>query len=58
MSVAVDFTASNGTRHDVSESGDELNDYELAILEVGNILEPYAYKEKVAGFGFGGIPRY
>ena len=27
-------------------------------MEVGNILEPYAYKQKFAGFGFGGIPTY
>lgn len=25
---------------------------------MGKILEPYAYKQKVAGFGFGGIPNY
>ena len=57
LSVAIDFTASNGKRHDVDVDG-QLNDYELAILEVGNILEPYAYKQKFAGFGFGGVPGY
>ena len=57
LSVAIDFTASNGERHNVDLDG-ELNDYECAILEVGNILEPYAYKKKFAGFGFGGIPTY
>ena len=34
----------------------DMNDYEAALFEVGNILEPYAYKKKFAGFGFGGIP--
>ena len=56
LSVAIDFTASNGNRHDIVL--DDLNEYELAILEIGRILEPYAYKQKFAGFGFGGIPRY
>ena len=54
--MAIDFTASNGDRHTIQM--DDLNDYELAILEVGKVLEPYAYKSKFAGFGFGGIPTY
>ena len=57
LSVAIDFTASNGTRHNV-QAGGPINDYELALLQVGKILEPYAYKKKFAGFGFGGIPKY
>lgn len=56
MAVAIDFTASNKDRHKIQK--DCLNDYETAIREVGKILEPYAYKQKVAGFGFGGIPNY
>jgi len=58
MSVAVDFTASNGELHHLSDDPSVLNDYETSILEVGKILEPYAYRSKFAGFGFGGIPRY
>lgn len=58
LSIAVDFTESNGDLHKLSENPDEKNDYETAIFEVGKILEPYAYKQKFAGFGFGGIPRY
>ena len=57
LSVAVDFTASNGDLHMIHANG-EMNDYEAALFEVGNILEPYAYKKKFAGFGFGGIPQY
>ena len=56
LSVAIDFTASNGDRHNI-KFGQE-NDYEIAIQEVGKILEPYAYKKKFAGYGFGGIPTY
>ena len=55
LSVAIDFTASNGELHKLFTNR-EMNDYETALLEVGNILEPYAYKKKFAGFGFGGIP--
>lgn len=58
MSVAVDFTASNGELHHLSDDPSVLNDYETSILEVGKVLEPYAYRSKFAGFGFGGIPRY
>lgn len=54
MSVAIDFTASNDKLHDLVEG--KQNDYEAAILEVGKILEPYAYLKKFMAFGFGGIP--
>ena len=57
LSVAIDFTASNKNHHQQLPNG-ELNDYELAIAEVGKILGPYAYREHVFGFGFGGIPHY
>ena len=56
LSVAIDFTASNGTRHNIKDN--MFNEYELALQEVGKILEPYAYKKKFAGFGFGGIPTH
>lgn len=63
MSVAIDFTASNG---DLTEPNSlhlqymngQLNDYEQAITSVGTILEPYAFNRKFAVFGFGGIPRF
>ncbi len=30
----------------------------MAIQSTGQILEPYAYEQKFAAFGFGGIPRF
>ena len=41
--IAIDFTASNGALHDIDPTGSVLNDYELAIKEVGKILQPYSY---------------
>lgn len=64
MSVAIDFTASNGetfepsSLHRIDPSGFNLNSYQKAIQSVGQILEPYAYQRKFAVFGFGGVPRY
>lgn len=63
MSVAIDFTASNGELIEPSSlhrqyTDGRLNDYEQAIHSVGSILEPYAYDRKFALFGFGGIPRF
>lgn len=64
MSVCIDFTASNGelsepdSLHKLDDTGRVLNQYERAITSVGKILEPYAYQEKFAVFGFGGVPRY
>ena len=46
MTVAIDFTASNGELHHLDyEDKKKLNDYELAIQEVGKILQPYSYKQ-------------
>lgn len=56
LCVAIDFTASNGEKHQLSEDPEIKNDYHIAIEEVGKILEPYAYKQKFSGFGFGAIP--
>lgn len=56
MLVAIDFTASNGALHNLSDDPKVLNDYETCIIEVGKVLEPYAYQKKFAGFGFGGLP--
>lgn len=46
MTVAIDFTASNGELHRLEDPlvGSK-NDYERAILEVGKILQPYSYKQ-------------
>ena len=60
MSVAIDYTASNGSPTD-TDSLHYLhptipNKYETAIRNVGSIMEHYAYGKKFAGFGFGGIP--
>ena len=54
MIVAIDFTASNGKLHTVEADPSKLNDYQTSILQVGHILEPYAFQRKFAGFGFGG----
>jgi hypothetical protein len=58
LSVGIDFTHSNQNHHNISFASGVRNDYEIAIREVGKILQPYAYKQMVAGFGFGGIPDY
>lgn len=63
MSVAIDFTASNGevyepnSLHKIHLDG-RFNDYELAIHSVGRILESYAFENRFAVFGFGGVPRF
>lgn len=63
MSVAIDFTASNGELFEPTSLHRQYpdgrrNDYEEAIFSVGSILEPYAFDRKFALFGFGGIPRF
>lgn len=65
LSVAIDFTASNG---ELSESNSlhyidpnnlaAMSNYEQAIFQVGNILEPYDSDHKFPVFGFGAKPRY
>lgn len=67
MSVAIDFTASNGdpelpsSLHHynpaANDSDCEPNAYEKAMRKVGGILETYAYKKKFAAYGFGGVPK-
>lgn len=63
MAVAIDFTASNGelsvpgSLHAQYGQG-QYNDYEKALLSVGQVLEPYAFDLKFATFGFGGVPRF
>ena len=58
MTVAIDFTASNGKLHELDPLMRTKNDYELAIEEVGKILQPYSHKQQFTAFGFGGIPNY
>lgn len=60
--AAIDFTASNGLKaqpsglHYVSDSS--YNAYEQALLNVGNIIEPYDQDKMFPVFGFGGAPRF
>ena len=60
--TAIDFTGSNGNPHQSSSLhyiGDpsQLNQYQQAILAVGEILLNYDYDKMVPVFGFGGKPR-
>jgi len=65
LSVAIDFTASNG---ELSEPGslhyidphdpNKMTAYEQAIFQVGNILEPYDHNKQFPVFGFGAKPRF
>lgn len=56
--TAVDFTGSNGepnhqsSLHYISPNG-QLNQYQRAIWQVGNILCPYDYNRKFPVYGFG-----
>ena len=56
LSVAIDFTESNGDKHNLSDDPTVKNDYEIAILAIGKILEIYSYKCCFSGYGFGAIP--
>ena len=65
LSVAIDFTASNGEISDPTslhyiDPRDPLkmNSYEEGILRVGTILEPYDHDRRFPVFGFGAIPRF
>ena len=60
LSVAVDFTASNGdpvtpsSLHYIDRSGlGRLNEYQNAILSVGSVLEPYDSDKLYPVYGFG-----
>lgn len=60
LSVAIDFTASNGQVSDptsLHKIGDD-NEYGQAIKQVGDVLEPYDQFKNFPSFGFGGIPRF
>jgi hypothetical protein len=63
MSVAIDYTASNGevsdpkSYHYINEKdGEHQNEYEIAMFHVGKVLDTYAYKHKFMAYGFGGKP--
>ena len=63
MSVAIDYTASNGDPKDPESlhfydpmNPGKKNQYVIAMEKVGKIMESYAFKGVFAGFGFGGIP--
>ena len=58
---AIDYTASNGNPKNPNSlhyQGNTPNQYEIAISNVGAILEPYDNDRSFPVFGFGGIPRH
>jgi hypothetical protein len=62
MAVAIDFTSSNmnkatgRSRHHIEDN--KQNEYEVAISQVGKILENYSHKQFFSGYGFGGKPNH
>ena len=57
---AIDYTASNGNPSSSSSLhylGNN-NQYEAAIWQVGQVVEPYDHDKSFPVFGFGGIPRH
>ena len=60
LTVAVDYTASNGEPsqpNSLHYLGAQ-NQYETAIFNVGQVVEPYDSDKLFPVFGFGGIPRH
>ena len=59
MSIAIDFTASNGdprrpgTLHYISPHEQSMNDYEKAFTSVGSIMERYDTNKRFPVYGFG-----
>ena len=59
LMVAIDFTASNGefddplSLHHIDPQGVKKNQYEEAILSIGNIIESYDSDKKFPLYGFG-----
>ena len=61
LSVAIDFTGSNGVvTHPTSLHylGNQLNQYQQAILAIGNILLNYDSDKRIPAFGFGARLRF
>lgn len=65
LSVAIDFTASNGELSSPSSlhyidpyNPAKMTSYEQAIFQVGSILETYDADKQFPVFGFGAIPRF
>lgn len=61
LSVAIDFTGSNGVvTHPTSLHylGHQLNQYQQAILAIGNILLDYDSDKRIPAFGFGARLRF
>jgi hypothetical protein len=62
LSVAIDFTASNGSpAHNTSLhfiDPYKPNQYQKAIMAVGNILLNYDYDKMIPAFGFGAKPHF
>ena len=58
--MAVDYTASNGepTQPNSLHYLGPNNQYESAIFNVGQVVEPYDSDRQFPVFGFGGIPRH
>ena len=62
LTVAIDFTASNGTPdypdslHYIDPS--KPNQYQQALYNVGYVLQNYDADNKIPAFGFGAIPLY
>ena len=58
MIVAIDFTGSNGSpKHPTSLhyfNPNAPNQYQTAILAIGQILMSYDFDKKIPAFGFGG----
>ena len=57
---AIDYTASNGNPSSSSSLhylGNQ-NQYESAVWQVGQVVEPYDHDRCFPFFGFGGIPRH
>ena len=62
LSVAIDFTGSNGvptyptSLHYLNPT--KPNQYQSAIMAVGNILLDYDYDKMIPAFGFGAKPKF
>ena len=62
MTIAVDFTASNGNPTDANSlhymSPNGMNQYQMAISAISGILVNYDSDKKIPCFGFGASPKF